>query len=180
MICKCCKKIEPESRWNKRFGKHELGEKCLRDHEHAKSEYISRVCKQAGIKNEYGFLTVKSWAKDSCEIITIIEDQLIDRMDFGKLIYELEDALKDDVLPREPFGSRVIKIPLHKSMYNGKHIFLKNSEINNMIETFYNSGAMVYVEYSDYPKDERLKLDFSNEDAISYFIDSCVYGRYSL
>ena len=157
MICKCCKKIEPESRWNKRFGKHELCEKCLRDHEHAKSEYISRVCKQAGIKNSYGFLTVKAHLRDSREIITIIEERLIDRMDLGILIYELEDALKDDVLPRDPFGSRVITFALYKRKYDGKNIYLRNSEINNMIEAFYNTGSVVYIEYSDYSEEMRTK-----------------------
>ena len=156
MKCKCCDKTEPESRWNKHFGKHELCEKCLRDHEHLKYRYISYVRKQAGIKNSCGYLTVKALTRDSHEIITIIEERLIDRLDLGKLIDELEDALKDDVFPDYPYGSFGVRFMLYKYKYNGKNIYLRNSEINNMIEAFYNSGYVVYIEYSDYPNEMRL------------------------
>lgn len=156
MKCKDCDRIEPESRWNKRFGKHELCEKCLREHEHFKCEYIFDVFKQAGIKNSYGYLTVKALTRDSHEIITIIEERLIDRLDLGRLIDELEDALKDDVFPDYPYGSFGARFMLYKYKYNGKNIYLSNSEINNMIEAFYNTGSVVCIEYSDYPKEMRL------------------------
>lgn len=156
MICKCCGKIEPNSRWNERFGKHELCEKCLRYHEHTKSEYISRVMKQTGIKNMIGYLTVKVLLRDNKEIITIIEERPIDRMDFGFLIDEIEDALKDDVLPDYPFGSMVVRYTLTKNRYNGKKMRLSNSEINNIIDAFYNTDSIVCIEYSDYPKEMRL------------------------
>lgn len=155
--CKDCGKIEPKSRWNEHFGKHELCEKCLREHEHFKCEYISRVFKQAGIKNSYGYLTIKALPRDSKEVITIIKERLIDRMDLGILIYELEDALKDDIFPDNPFCSQVVIFTLLKSRYNGKNILLRNSEINNMIETFYNTGSVVCIEYSDYSEEMRTK-----------------------
>lgn len=157
MKCKCCKKIESDSRWNKRFGKHELCEKCLRIHEDFKYEYISRVIKQAGIKNMYGYLTVKALPRDNKEIITIIEERPFDRTDFGILMNKIEYALEDDVLPDNPFGSRVLRFTLSKDKCNDKNIYLENSEINNMIETFYNTGSVVYVEYSDYSEEMRTK-----------------------
>ena len=156
MICKECGKTEPESRWNERFGKHELCEKCLRDHEHFKSKYISYVCKQARIKNSYGYLTVKASLIDSHEIITIVEERLIDRMNFAMLIKDLEDALQDDVLPDPPFGSRVVSFTFTKRKYNDKKISLRNSEITNVIRVFYNAAAIMRIEYSDYPKEMRL------------------------
>ncbi len=157
MICKCCKKVEPNSRWNERFGKHELCEKCLREHEKFKSEYISRVFKQAGIKNSCGFLTVKALLRDRNEIITIVEERLFDIMDLGKLIYEIEDALKDDVLPDDPLGTRVVRHVLCKSQYSNKRILLlSNSKISNMIQAFYNTGSVVFIEYSNYPKEMRI------------------------
>lgn len=157
MICKCCGNIEPASRWNRRFGKHELCEKCLRLDEQLKCEYISRAFQHAGIKNSYGYLTVKALPSDSKEVITIIEERLIDRMDLGILIYELEDALEEDVLPDDLLGSWVLRYRLYKSRYNGKNIYLRNSEINNTIETFYNTGSIVGIEYSDYPEETGLR-----------------------
>lgn len=159
MKCKWCGKIEPDSRWNERFGKHELCEKCLREHEHFKSEYIFNAFKQAKIKNMLGYLTVKALVRDSNEIITIVEERPFDRLDFGILIDKIEDALKNDVLPDyAPFYFREVRYTLYKSEYNGKNIRLSNSEINNMIQTFYNTGSIVCIEYSDYPEEMRLKL----------------------